>query len=61
MIKNQREITVIVTMMIITNLNKLLMIAKTLEKQKSNFSRSGILHPKTRVSLYYFVTGCRSM
>ena len=28
MIKNQREITVIVTMMIITNLNKLLMIAK---------------------------------
>ena len=33
---------------------------KTLEKQRLHFSRSALLHMKTRVGLKYFVTGCRS-
>ena len=36
----------------------LLMLAKTLEKQKLNFSCSVLFHMKTRVSLKYFVNDC---
>ena len=39
-------------------LKTLLMLAKTLEKQKLNFSRSALLHMKTGVNLKYFVAGC---
>ena len=34
-------------------------LAKTLEKQKLNFSRSALFHMKTRVSLKYLVNDCR--
>ena len=40
-------------------LKTLLMLAKSLQKQKSNFSRSALFHKKTRVSLNYFVSDCR--
>ena len=33
-------------------------LAKTLEKQKLNFSRNALLHVKTRVTLKYFVNDC---
>ena len=36
----------------------LLTLAKTLEKQKLNFSRSELFHMKTRVSLKYHVNDC---
>ena len=36
----------------------LLLLAKTLEKQKLNFSRSALFHMETGVSLKYFVSGC---
>ena len=36
----------------------LLILAKTLQKQKSNFSRSALYHKKTRVSLKYLVSDC---
>ena len=36
----------------------LLILAKTLEKSKLNFSSSAIFHMKTRVSLKYFVNDC---
>ena len=35
------------------------MLAKSLQKQKSNFSRTALFHKKTRVSLNYFVSDCR--
>ena len=38
----------------------LLILAKTAEKKKLNFSRSALFHIKTRVSLKYFVNGCRN-
>ena len=34
------------------------MLAKSLEKQKLNFSCSALFHMKTRVSLKYFVNDC---
>ena len=37
----------------------LLILGKTLEKQKLNFSRSALLRMKTEVSLKYFVNNCR--
>ena len=37
----------------------LLILGKTLEKQKLNFSRSALFQMKTRVSLKYFVNDCR--
>ena len=36
----------------------LLILAKTLEKQKLNFSRIALFHIKTRLSLKYFVNDC---
>ena len=36
----------------------LLLLAKAIEKQKLNSSRSGLFHIKTRVSLKYFVNDC---
>ena len=39
----------------------LLILAKTLEKHKLNFSRSAQFHMKTRVSLKYFMNNCRLM
>ena len=33
-------------------------LAKTLEKQKLNFSHSALFHMETRVRLKYFVNGC---
>ena len=36
----------------------LLILAKTLEKQELNFSRSALFHMKTRVSLRYFMNDC---
>ena len=38
----------------------LLILEKTLEKQKLHFSRSALIHMKTRVSLKYLVNDCRS-
>ena len=38
----------------------LLILAKTLEKQKLSFSCSALFHMKTKVSLKYFVNGCSS-
>ena len=38
---------------------KLLIPAKISWKMKLNFSRSALFHMKTKVSLKYFVTGCR--
>ena len=37
----------------------LLILGKTLEKQKLNFSRSALFHMKTGVSLKYFVNDCK--
>ena len=36
----------------------LLLLAKAIEKQKLNSSRSGLFHMKTRVSLKYLVNDC---
>ena len=36
-------------------IENLLILVKTLEKKKLNFSRSALFHMKTRVSLKYFV------
>ena len=36
----------------------LLILAKTFEKQKLNFSRSALVRLETKVSLKYFVDGC---
>ena len=36
----------------------LLILLKTLEKEKLNFSRSALFHMKTRVSLIYSVNDC---
>ena len=38
---------------------KILSILKALEKQILNFSRSALSHMETRVSLKYFMNGCR--
>ena len=40
------------------NMKTLLVLVKTLEKQKLNFSRSVLIHMKTRFSLKYFVNDC---
>ena len=40
------------------NMKILLILAKTLEKQKLNFSRTALFHIKTRASLRYFVNYC---
>ena len=37
---------------------KMFIVAKALEKQKLNFSRSALFRLKTRVSLKYFVSDC---
>ena len=37
---------------------KMFIVAKTLEKQKLNFSRSALFRLKTKVSLKYFVSDC---
>ena len=42
-----------------TKIKILLILAKTLEKEKLNFSRSALFHMKTRVSIRYFVNDCR--
>ena len=39
----------------LVKMNVLLILAKALEKQKLNFSRSALVCMKTRVSLKYFV------
>ena len=39
-------------------LNFFLILVKKLEKRKLKFSRSALLHMKTRVSLKYFVIDC---
>ena len=39
----------------------LLILAKALEKQKSNISRSAISHIKARVSFKYFLNVCSSL
>ena len=39
---------------------KVLLIQKTLEKQKLNFFRCALFNMKTRDSLKYFVSYCRS-
>ena len=39
-------------------MNILLLLAKTLEKQKSNFPHTAVFHMKTKASLKYFVNDC---
>ena len=41
------------------NMKILSVLAKSLEKQQLNFSRSTVFHMKTRVCLKYFVKDCR--
>ena len=42
-----------------TKIKVLLILVKTLQKQKLSFSRSALIHAETRVSLRYLVNYCR--